>query len=89
MWAQISNFHKVLFFFVKLIGDEKQIKHVDQLSANKADPEGGILHNTKWPLHAEWLWSSVIRVGNWLYYNVGLLYQENWPETWFTQFLNP
>ena len=53
MWAQISNFHKVFFFFVKLMGDEKQIQHVDQLSANSADPEGGILHNTKWPLHAE------------------------------------
>ena len=51
MWAQLSNFHKV-FLFAKLMCDEKQIKHVDQLSSNSADPEGGILHNTEWPLHA-------------------------------------
>ena len=50
MWAQ-SNFH--FFLFAKLMGDEKQINHVDQLSANSADPEGGILHNTEWPLRAE------------------------------------
>ena len=33
--------------------------------------------------------SDQLGLGNWVYYNLGLLYQENWTETWFTQILNP